>query len=172
MLWFLGAVVIAWVAGSAHAQTASESLTLQSATYSNFRQLLSGAAPDARVAVHALLEFPAAASGCAPAVVLVHTLAGYRDQNEGWQASALREAGFATLTYDSFAARGMGALVTTPMRGLLPTRQRSPMRLRRLRRWRRWCATPASIPSASPFSAFRSAVKWHTRRRSSVFAHP
>jgi hypothetical protein len=59
--------------------------------------------------------------------VLVHTLAGYRDQNEGWQASALREAGFATLAYDSFFARGMGDLVATPMRGP-PTRRRSPMR--------------------------------------------
>lgn len=32
----------------------------------------------------------------------------------------MREAGFATLTYDSFAARGMGDLVTTPRRGPPP----------------------------------------------------
>jgi dienelactone hydrolase len=55
-----------------------------------------------------------------PAVVLVHTLAGYRAQNEGWQAGALREASFATLTYDSFATRGIGDLVATPMRGPAP----------------------------------------------------
>jgi hypothetical protein len=34
------------------------------------------------------------------------TLAGYRDANEGHAAAELRKAGFATLTYDSFAARG------------------------------------------------------------------
>lgn len=120
VLWFIIIVVIACAAGNADAQTANESLTFQSATYSNFRQLLRGAAPDARVDVRAALGFPAASSGRVPTVVLVHTLAGYRDQNEGWQASALREAGFATLTYDSFAARGMGDLVVAPMRGPPP----------------------------------------------------
>jgi fermentation-respiration switch protein FrsA (DUF1100 family) len=72
------------------------------------------------VDVHATLSLPAASSGRVPAVVLVHTLAGYRDQNEGWQASTLREVGFATLTYDSFAARGMGDLVVTALRGPPP----------------------------------------------------
>ena len=33
-------------------------------------------------------------------------LGGYRDSNEGYVAAELRKAGFATLTYDSFAARG------------------------------------------------------------------
>jgi len=42
-----------------------------------------------------------------PAVILVHTGAGYRDRNQGWKATELQQAGFATLTYDSFAARGM-----------------------------------------------------------------
>lgn len=37
---------------------------------------------------------------------MVHTLSGYRDANEGYVAAELRKSGFATLTYDSFAARG------------------------------------------------------------------
>jgi dienelactone hydrolase len=53
-------------------------------------------------------------SASIPAVVVVHSLAGFREGNEGWQAQQLREAGFATLTYDSFAARGMGDLVAGP----------------------------------------------------------
>jgi len=39
-------------------------------------------------------------------VIVVHTLGGFRDSNEGYVAAELRKAGFATLTYDSFAARG------------------------------------------------------------------
>src|SRR5215475_14454846 len=35
-------------------------------------------------------------------VIVVHTLTGYRDANEGYVAAELRKAGFATLTYDSF----------------------------------------------------------------------
>jgi dienelactone hydrolase len=110
------AAVIASIAVGDRAQAENEALSFQSSTYSSFRQLLTGAAPDRRVDVHAALGFPAASSGRVPAVILVHTLAGYRDQNEGRQASALREAGFATLTYDSFAGRGMGDLVATPRR--------------------------------------------------------
>jgi dienelactone hydrolase len=112
--------VIAHAAGVANAQATTENLTFRSATYSSFRQLLKREEPSARMEVHATLSLPAASSGRVPAVVLIHTLAGYRDQNEGWQASALREVGFATLTYDSFAARGMGDLVITPLRGPPP----------------------------------------------------
>jgi len=110
--WFLISAVLAGVAGTANADAKAETLTFQSATYSSLRQVLTNTGPDARVEVRAALGFSAAASGRMPAVVLLHSLAGYRDQNEGWQAAALREAGFATLTYDSFAARGMGDLVT------------------------------------------------------------
>jgi dienelactone hydrolase len=42
--------------------------------------------------------------------VVVHTVAGYRDANEGAYAAELRQAGFATLTYDGFAARGSTGL--------------------------------------------------------------
>jgi len=52
------------------------------------------------------LDFPEAAKDRYPAVIVVHTISGYRDANEGYAAAELRKAGFATLTYDSFAARG------------------------------------------------------------------
>jgi dienelactone hydrolase len=116
MRCLLLSAVIASIAVGDREQAENEALSFQSSAYSSFRQLLTGAAPDRRVDVHAALGFPAASSGRVPAVILIHALAGYRDQNEGWQASALREAGFATLTYDSFAGRGMGDLVATPRR--------------------------------------------------------
>jgi dienelactone hydrolase len=56
------------------------------------------------------LSFPEEARDRYPAVVVVHTIAGYLDGNEGLYAAELREAGFATLTYDSFAARGTTGL--------------------------------------------------------------
>jgi dienelactone hydrolase len=40
-------------------------------------------------------------------VVVVHTIGGFREANEGWLAAELRRSGFATLTYDSFSARGL-----------------------------------------------------------------
>lgn len=113
-------VVVTFAAAGAYAQGGSETVTLRSATYSNFRHIFTRAAPDATVEVPATLVFPPSSSNPVPAVVIVHTLAGFREQNEGWQAQRLREAGFATLTYDSFVARSMGDLVTTPMRGRPP----------------------------------------------------
>lgn len=112
MRWFLISAVLAGVAGIANADARAETLTLQSATYSSLRQLFTDTAPDTLVEVRATLGFPAAVSGRVPAVAVLHSPAGHREQNEGWQAVALREAGFATLTYDSFAARGLGDLVT------------------------------------------------------------
>jgi dienelactone hydrolase len=94
---------------TAHAQSpaprASE-VTFQSATYVTPRQLLSREAPAATVAVRASLEFPEEARERYPAVVVVHSISGYRKDNEGYYAAELRKAGFATLTYDGFAARG------------------------------------------------------------------
>jgi dienelactone hydrolase len=113
-------LLVAFAASTALAQGTSETLTLRSATYSNFRQILTRASPDGQADLPAILNLPVTSSGRLPAVIVVHTLAGFRDQNEGWQAQRLREAGFATLTYDSFAARGMGDLVTTPRRGPPP----------------------------------------------------
>ena len=39
--------------------------------------------------------------------MVVHSIAGYLESNEGWHAAELRKAGFATLTYESLAARSM-----------------------------------------------------------------
>jgi hypothetical protein len=47
------------------------------------------------------------------------TLAGYRDANEGHAAAELRKAGFATLTYDSFAARGTTGAALQRLSGLI-----------------------------------------------------
>jgi dienelactone hydrolase len=81
-----------------------------SASYADFRQFQSGEAPAATVTVPATLSFPEEARDRYPAVVVVHSIAGYRDDNEGLYAAELRKAGFATLTYDGFAARGTTGL--------------------------------------------------------------
>ena len=70
------------------------------------RQLLAREATGGAVTVKADLGFPEQAMDRYPAVIVVHTIAGYRDVNEGYVAAELRKAGFATLTYDSFASRG------------------------------------------------------------------
>ena len=70
------------------------------------RQLLAHEAPTRTVTVKANLGFPEQARNRYPAVIVVHSIGGYRDTNEGHVATELRKAGFATLTYDSFAARG------------------------------------------------------------------
>ena len=119
LLASLTVVAVACAVSAAQTQAATENLTFQSSTYSSFRQLLRREEPSARVDVPGWLSLPEVA-GRMPAVVIVHTLAGYRAQNEGWQADALQHAGFATLTYDSFAARNMGDLVATPMQGPPP----------------------------------------------------
>src|SRR5262249_38609309 len=75
-------------------------------TYSDMRQLLVREAATGAVTVKAYLGFPEQVRDRYPAVIVVHTIAGYRDANEGYAAAELRKAGFATLTYDSFAARG------------------------------------------------------------------
>jgi dienelactone hydrolase len=85
-------------------------LTFQSATYVDFRQLQLRQTPVATVTVAATLSFPDETRDRYPAIVVVHTVAGYRDANEGQYAAELRKAGFATLTYDGFAARGSTGL--------------------------------------------------------------
>jgi dienelactone hydrolase len=104
------------------AEVRSEQVALQSASYADFRQLLSRGAPAALVTVPAVLGFPEQARDRFPAVVVVHTVGGYRDDNEGRYAAELRQAGFATLTYDSFAARGTtGIALARAGAGLWPT---------------------------------------------------
>jgi dienelactone hydrolase len=95
-------------------------ITFQSSTYSDFRQLLARAAAAGTVTVRANLGFPEEAKDRYPAVVIVHTIAGYRDANEGYAAGELRKSGFATLTYDSFAARGTTGVAMSGSPGYLP----------------------------------------------------
>src|SRR5262249_46516296 len=71
---------------------------------------LSGEAPKTTVTVHADVRFPDETKVPHPAVVIVHTLGGYLESNEGRFAAELRKSGFATLTYDTFASRGTTGL--------------------------------------------------------------
>ena len=86
---------------SANAQT----VTVQSGIYDDFRQLLSREAPTSSAGIAMTLRFPEAKRDRYPAIVIVHTIGGYQEANEGWHAEALRKEGFATLTYSSTAAR-------------------------------------------------------------------
>jgi dienelactone hydrolase len=83
-----------------------ERVTLRSGSYADFRQVFTREAP-AGVSVPATLRFPERPRDRYPAVVVVHTIGGFREANEGWLAAELRRSGFATLTYDSFSARGL-----------------------------------------------------------------
>jgi dienelactone hydrolase len=101
-------------------QTGTTTITFQSATYGDMRQLLAREPTTEAVTVKATLDFPELMKDHYPAVIVVHTLAGYRDANEGYVAAALRMAGFATLTYDSFAARGTTGRALQRSPGYLP----------------------------------------------------
>lgn len=101
-------------------QAGMTAVTFQSSTYSDMRQLLAREAATTAVTVKANLGFPKQVRNSYPAVIVVHTLAGYRDANEGYAAAELRKAGFATLTYDSFAARGTTGAALQGSPGYLP----------------------------------------------------
>ncbi len=83
-----------------------ERVTLRSGSYADFRQVLTREAPP-DVSVPATLRFPEQPRDRYPAVVVVHTIGSFQEANEGWLAAELRRSGFATLTYDSFSARGL-----------------------------------------------------------------
>ncbi|HEV7545749.1 MAG TPA: dienelactone hydrolase family protein [Reyranella sp.] len=104
-LYLLIALGLLVAAVSANAQT----VMVQSGRYADFRQLLSREAPAGSAAIAMTLRFPDQARdrspAVVPAVVIVHTIAGYQETNEGWHADEFRKAGFATLTYSSDAAR-------------------------------------------------------------------
>jgi dienelactone hydrolase len=119
-------VLVATIAyGSANghcqgAQAGMTAVTFQSSTYSDMRQLQAREAATAAVTVKANLGFPEQMRDRYPAVIVVHGLGGYRDANEGFVAAELRKAGFATLTYDSFAARGTTGAALQGSPGYLP----------------------------------------------------
>jgi hypothetical protein len=79
-------------------QAGTDQVTFQSSTYSDFRQILAQGAATATVAVRANLGFPEEPKDRYPAVVIVHTIGGYLEANEGQLAAELRKSGFATLT--------------------------------------------------------------------------
>src|SRR5262252_2499334 len=110
---------IVYGTAAAHCQS-STTITFQSSTYSDFRQLLAREAATGTVMVRANLGFPEEAKDRYPAVVIVHTIGGYRDANEGYAAAQLRKSGFATLTYDGFAARGTTGPALSESPGYLP----------------------------------------------------
>ena len=99
---WLAALVIGW-ATPANA----ESIKFQSGDYADFRQLVSREAATTTVTIAGTLTFPDEARDRYPAVVIVHSIAGFQEANEGWHAAQFRKAGFATLTYESPAARRM-----------------------------------------------------------------
>src|SRR5262245_46165718 len=114
---------IAYGMVAAHCQTliaGTSTITFQSSIYSDMRQFLAREAPTGAVTVKASLGFPEQASDRYPAVIVVHGLGGYRDAHEGQIAAELRKAGFATLTYDSFAARGTTGQALQGSPGYLP----------------------------------------------------
>jgi dienelactone hydrolase len=101
-------------------QAGTTTITFQSATYNDMGQLLGRAATTGAVTVKATLGFPEQIRERYPAVIIVHTLSGYRDANEGYVGAELRKAGFATLTYDSFASRGTTGPALEGSPGYLP----------------------------------------------------
>jgi dienelactone hydrolase len=114
---------IAYGVAAAHCQTppaATTIITFQSSTYGDMRQLLAREATTGTVTVKAHLGFPEQVRDRYPVVIVVHTIAGYRDANEGYAAAELRKAGFATLAYDSFAARGTTGAALSGSSGYLP----------------------------------------------------
>jgi dienelactone hydrolase len=100
----------AMVAHCEPSQAGTNRITFQSFTYTDFRQLLAREPPTVTVTVRASLGFPHEARDKYPAIVIVHTIGGYLETNEGQAAAELRKSGFATLTYDGFAARGTSGL--------------------------------------------------------------
>jgi dienelactone hydrolase len=115
-------MAIAYGTAAAHCQTSqagTTTVTFQSLTYNDFRQVLARQTTGA-VTVKAQLGFPERVRDRYPAVIVVHGLGGYRDAHEGQIAAELRKAGFATLTYDSFAARGTTGSALQGSPGYLP----------------------------------------------------
>jgi len=112
-LYLIIAMAMLVVVVSANAQ----SVMVQSGRYADFRQLLSRAAPTDQATIAMTMRLPDEARDRYPAVVIVHTIGGYQEANEGWHAAEFRKAGFATLTYDNPTARSMLQGASTGPRG-------------------------------------------------------
>jgi len=115
-------LIIAMASLAAAVSANAQTVMVQSGRYADFRQLLSREAPTDSATLAMTLRLPDEARDRYPAIVIVHTIAGYQEANEGWHADAFRKAGFATLTYSSDAARrlreggsvGSGAISAWP----------------------------------------------------------
>lgn len=70
---------------------AAQTSTVQAGVYTDFRQLLSGEAPTSTVGIAMTLRFPDQRKDRHPAIVIVHTIGGYQEANEGWHAEAFRK---------------------------------------------------------------------------------
>jgi predicted peptidase len=120
---FVLMAAIAFGRAAAHCQAPSAgmtTITFQSSIYSDFRQVLTREAATGSVTIPASLRFPQQVRDRYPAVIVLHTIAGYRDINEGYAAAELRKSGFATLTYDSFAARKTTGMAMSGSSAYLP----------------------------------------------------
>ena len=82
-----------------NAKAETTTVTFQSSTYSDMRQILAREAPTGTVTITGRLGFPDQTKERHPAVIVVHTIGGYRDANEGYVAAELQKAGFATLMH-------------------------------------------------------------------------
>src|SRR5258708_16244647 len=96
-------------------------IRFQSSTYSDMRQLLAREAATEAVTVKANLGFPEQARDRYPAVIIVHTIAGYRDANEGYAAAELRKAGFATWSERPLRVKMRNTLCEQMFSAVLPT---------------------------------------------------
>jgi dienelactone hydrolase len=113
-------VVVAAMIAAAVAPASAETVRFQSGSYTDFRQLLSRQPAPATVTIDATLIFPEEKRDRYPAIVIVHTIGGYQESNEGWHAAQFRKAGFATLTYRSPAADIMSRPAAFPSSGSPP----------------------------------------------------
>ena len=122
----LAGIVFGLALATSAAPACEKKVALHSASYHNFGALLHGVSSKP-VVVAADFEIPAGKAAHYPAVIIVHTIAGYHEKNEGWFATQLRKAAFATLTYDSFAARHLGNVTKGGDPSLTPRRWQTLM---------------------------------------------
>ena len=69
----------------------------------------------------AILRLPNGALQPVPLVVIMHTIGGYYDENEGWFARELNKKGYATAEVDSFTPRDARNMVKTGGQWISPT---------------------------------------------------
>lgn len=99
-------------AAAADGPPADSTIRIETRTLKHMGEVLARAAGEP-IVLDGSLRFPAETRDRYPAVVILHTIGGYRESNEGWAAEQYRKAGFATLTYESIRTRGIGNAPTT-----------------------------------------------------------